>query len=89
MPTLYKIQSLAFAPKAGNMSYTRLLDEKDMIRFAKDQLRHNKKIGMDIAIMQSDLNDYINAWSYLKNVGLGLSTIITDESEAKRIKDRY
>ena len=50
---------------------------KDMVKFAKDILRQNHKIGLDKELKLSDFNynDYsINAWVYLRNIGIAENT---------------
>jgi len=48
------------------------LPEKEMVRYAKEQLKINHKVhGLDKDIDLSDLTDPTNAWVYLLNVGVG------------------
>jgi len=47
----------------------------EMIKYAKKSLQVNKKVHkLDTSIKSKDLNDHMNAWVYLKNVGQGLRT---------------
>ena len=47
----------------------------EMIKYAKKSLQVNKKVHkLDMSIKSKDLNDHMNAWVYLKNVGQGLRT---------------
>jgi hypothetical protein len=45
-----------------------------MMIFAKKQLKFNKEQGIDKELTQKDLSQPINAWVYLKNIGLGVKT---------------
>jgi len=47
----------------------------EMIKYAKKALQINKNVHkLDTRIKTQDLNDTMNAWVYLKNVGQGLRT---------------
>ena len=47
----------------------------EMIKRAKKLLQVNKKVHkLDMIINSKDLNNPMNAWVYLKNVGQGLRT---------------
>lgn len=51
------------------------LKKDEMIKYAKEQLKINKKVhGIDKEIETKDLDDEINAWVYLRNIGLGVKT---------------
>ena len=45
-----------------------------MKKLAKTQLKVNKQQGYDKEIYSGDLNEPINAWVYLKNIGMGIKT---------------
>lgn len=48
------------------------LNTTEMIYFAKQKLAENKKIGIDTELKSKDLNDKVNAWIYLLNIGMGV-----------------
>jgi hypothetical protein len=51
------------------------LNKTEMQSYAKRMLSINKKVhGLDRDIKSKDLDDLINAWVYLRNIGLGHST---------------
>jgi len=64
----YLIRSFEFPTGTKEMNTT------EMIKFAKHTLRHNKRMGYDKGVTQKDLDMPINAWVYLRNVGLGIKT---------------
>ncbi len=50
------------------------LTENQMIKYAKKSLSVNKKHHLDRELKSKDLNRPINAWVYLKNIGVGVKT---------------
>ena len=51
------------------------LNQKQMIQYAKKNLSINKRVhGLDKEVMAKDLDKPINAWVYLKNIGIGRKT---------------
>jgi len=47
----------------------------EMIKYAKKQLFFNKRVHkLDKDVMSKDLDEPINAWVYLKNIGIGTKT---------------
>lgn len=50
------------------------VNETRMIKYAKKHLKDNKSLGYDKNITQKDLSRPINAWVYLKNIGIGGKT---------------
>ena len=55
-------------------SVLKRLNEDQMVRYAKNSLLLNKKMGLDKELKYKDLNTKINAWVYLKNIGIGIET---------------
>jgi hypothetical protein len=50
------------------------MTEKEMIRYAKKQLKSEHSQGQERRTKISDLSEPINAWVYLKDNGLGIKT---------------
>lgn len=46
----------------------------EMKKYAKKMLKVSKKQGLDTHVTSRDLNNDMNAWVYLKNIGCGLRT---------------
>ena len=63
-PGPYRIRDMLY-PHGKDM------DEKHMMQHAKSQLKHNHRIGLDKEVKLSDLNDPVNAWVFLRNIGIG------------------
>jgi len=51
------------------------LNTTEMVKYSKKQLSINKRVhGLDKEVLSKDLSRPINAWLYLKNVGIGQKT---------------
>ena len=65
----YDVQGFQFE---GNKK--RICKNNEIKKLAKEMLKHNKRLGFDREVMSRDLNEDINAWVYLKNIGIGVKT---------------
>jgi len=54
--------------------FEKTMNQQQMIKYAKKMLAMNKLQGLDREITSKDLSVPINAWVYLRNIGLGLRT---------------
>ena len=77
----FTIQSMTF----DTPDLKKTMNAKQMRNFAKQLLKSNKSQGFDESINQKDLNDTLNAWVYLSNVGAGIHSNIKGVRQNKLI----
>jgi hypothetical protein len=63
-----------FDASLGAKRPVRNVSQVEMVKISKHALKTAKSYGLDKGVTQKDLNRPVNAWSYLKNIGLGLKT---------------
>ena len=64
----YDVKGFQFEGNSKRMS------TGEMKSYAKQMLKVNKKQGLDTHVTSKDLDNAMNAWVYLKNIGLGVRT---------------
>jgi hypothetical protein len=75
---LYTVQSFAF----DTPDLKKTMNQQQMVRFAKESLKLDRRNGQDVAgIRITDLNNPLNAWVYLKNMGYAVGQFIKGEHQ--------